>query len=177
MISDLISLDQILLSFESTLKVEYDERETRKIIQSSITRLENAYKVSIDTDLYTLQSKNQLVAENLNMLLMQIAECLKSLSLYVDMSMFNRSICISLADVNDLGLGRDALVTTLKYLQDKYLYQKRDTAIPSLVAAVSNIDMCTVKRLFIIMLILERLGIMEGVSVIARFLYLGGLVV
>lgn len=177
MISDFLSIDKILLSFESTLKIEYDERETHRIIENAISKLENAYTVTIDTDLYSLQSKNMLVADNLNTLLQQICECLKSMSLYTDITMLNRSIAISLADVNYLGFAKPQLITALKYLQDKVLYEKRDTIIPPITAAVTNIDMCTIKRLFIILLVLERLGVKEGVAVVARLLYLGGLVV
>lgn len=177
MISDFLSIDQNLLSFESTLKIEYEEREVHKVIASSITKLENAYKVNINTDLYSLQSQNMLVAENLNILLAQICDCLKSMSLYTDITMLNRSIGISLADVNYLGFAKAELITALKNLQDKDLYEKRGTIIPPITAAVSNIDMCTIKRLFVIMLVLERLGVKEGVAVIARFLYLGGLIV
>lgn len=177
MIADLMSIDNILLSFENTLKIEYDERETHKIITSAMNRLENAYKVHMDKDLYDLQAQNLLVAENLNVLLSQICECLKALSLYIDISMFNVSIGISLADVNYMGFGAPELLTALKYLQDKSLYDRRGTIIEPITSALSHIDMCTIKRLFIILLVLEKLGVKEGVCVVARFLYLGGLVV
>lgn len=177
MISDFLSIDQILLSFESVLKIEYDERETHKILSGAIHRLENAYNVTIETDLYSLQAKNALVSDNLNILLAQICECLKSMALYTCVSMFNRSIGISLADVNYLGLSSAELRTALKYLQDKNLYEQRATIIPALTSAVTNIDMCTIKRLFIILLLLEVLGVKEGVATIAQYLYLGGLTV
>lgn len=177
MIADLMSIDRILLSFESTLKIEYDERDTHKIITSAINKLENAYKVHMDKDIYELQAQNMLVAENLNVLISQISDCLKELALYIDISMFNTSVGISLADVNYMGFGSPELLTALKYLQNKSLYDQRTTIIEPITAALSYIDMCTIKRLFIILLVLERLGVKEGVSVVARFLYLGGLVV
>lgn len=177
MLSDQFSIDQILLSFESVLKIEYNERETYRVIQGAITKLENAQGITIDADLYTLQARNVLASDNIDMLLSQIADCLKSMSFYTDLVMFNRSIGISLADVNYLGFARDELITSLQYLQDKVLYEKREVLIAPITQAVSNIDMCTIKRLFVIMLVLEHLGVKEGVSVLARFLYLGGLVV
>lgn len=173
---DFIGLDQILLSFESTLKIEYNERETRRVIDSAITRIESAQGIKIDDDIYALQARNMLAADSINMLLSQIMECLKSLSLYIDISMFTRTIGISLADVNYLGFARAELKTAMQYLQDKEHYEKRSTFIPPITAAVSNIDMCTIKRLFVILLVLEKLGVSVGVSVVARLLYLGGLV-
>ena len=41
---------------------------------------------------------------------------------------------------------------------------------------LNNIPMCMVKRLFVILLMLARLGVVEGVAIIAHLLYLGGLV-
>jgi hypothetical protein len=130
----------------------------------------------MDKPLYDLQAESMLVADSINILLSQILECLKSMSLYIDISMFNTSVGISLSDVNYLGLGSPELLTSLQYLQYTQTYESRGTIIEPLTSAVSYIDMCTVKRLFIVMLVLERLGIKEGVSVVARFLYLGGLV-
>lgn len=176
MLSELLFIDHILISFESVLKIEYEERDTQKIIQSAIGLLENAYGVKLDDDIYKIQAKNMLVSDTINVLLQQVMECLKELSLYIDINMFNRSIAISLADVNYLGFAKEEIVTALKYLQDKDLYEQRSQLIPPITAAVSNIDVSEIKRLFVIMLVLERLGIKEGVTVVARLLYLGGLI-
>ena len=91
--------------------------------------------------------------------------------------MFHRNIGISLADVNYVGFAKATLLQSLKYLQDIDCYQKREAIIRPLTTALTNVEMCTIKRLFTILLVLERIGVSEGVCVIAQYLYLGGLVV
>ena len=176
MLIDNISIDGILVSFENILKIEYKERETSKVINNAITSLENAYSVKLDKDLYTLQVENQLLGDNLSMLIASIKECCSQMALYTSLCMFNRCVGISLADVNYMGFAKVTLLQSLKYLQDKDCYHKRDAFIRPMTLALSNVDMCTIKRLMTVMLVLERLGVSEGVGVIAQYLYLGGCV-
>ena len=177
MLIDNLSIDSILLTFENNLKIEYRERETYKVIDNSVAALENAFKVKMDKDIYSLQTENQLIGDNMSLLLAQIVECCKSMSFYTSLCMFNRSIGISLADVNYFGFAKTTLLQSLKYLQDKDCYTKRDAIIKPLTSALTNVEMCVVKRLVTIMLVLERIGVSEGVAIIAQYLYLGGLVV
>ena len=44
------------------------------------------------------------------------------------------------------------------------------------VGALNNVEMSQIKRLFIVMLVMEKLGIHEGVAACAQLLYIGGLV-
>ena len=68
-------------------------------------------------------------------------------------------------------------MNVLKYCQDKKLFkQHKENIIQPLSNTLNNISMCTIKRLFIILLMFSELGIDEGVSIIAQLLYLGGLV-
>ena len=55
-------------------------------------------------------------------------------------------------------------------------YEKRCTLVPALVGALNNVEMSQIKRLFIVMLVMEKLGIYEGVAACAQLLYIGGLV-
>ena len=177
MLRDSISIDGILLSFENILKIEYKERETYRIIDNAVSALENAYKVTMDKDIYALQVENQLLGDNLSLLLKSITDCCRQMSFYTALCMFHRNIGISLADVNYVGFAKATLLQSLKYLQDIDCYQKREAIIRPLTTALTNVEMCTIKRLFTILLVLERIGISEGVCVIAQYLYLGGLVV
>lgn len=177
MLKESISLDATLQQFETVLKIEYKYNEADKVINRAIEALESAYQVHIDKDLYALQTENQLVGDNIYLLLTAIQEACKSLALYVQVNLFHKSVGISLASVNYLSFAKPDLLHGLKYLQDVDLYQKREGIVPPLTIALTNIEMCTIKRLCIIMLTLERLGIAEGVSIIAQFLYLGGLIV
>lgn len=176
MMKDNISLDSILYTFESVLKIEYLEHSTEKVIASAVASLEEAYNVRMDKDLYTLQAENQALGDTLSILLMQITDCCKTMSFYTVLCTFNRSIGISLADVAYFGFAKDTLMNSLKYLEDKDLYTQRDIIVRPLTVAMTNVDMCSIKRCVIIMLVLEKLGVAEGVAVMAQYLYLGGLV-
>ena len=175
MISDIISLPSILINIEQVLKIEYTEMSSDRIITSAKAKLENAFQVKFDKSVYDLQAENRLIAENINMLLEQIVDALRSLSLFVDNCMFNANIPIDLADVNYLGFAAESLRVALRYLQSDKTYNQRESIIPSLKAAVSNIEPSNVKRLFIILFMLDELGVYEGAATVAKLLYLGGL--
>lgn len=177
MIKNTISLDATLQQFETALKIEYQEKDATQVINNAINGLESAYKIRFDKDIYTLQAENQMVGDTVSLLLTQIQEACKSLALYIDVNMFNRSIGISLASVNYLGFSRFELMQGLRYLQDCDLYKQREGIIGPLTMALTNIDINSIKRLCIILLVLERLGVAEGVAIVAQILYLGGLVV
>lgn len=177
MFKDTVSLDATLQQFETALKIEYKEKDTEAIIKSAISSLELAYKVVFDKEIYSLQAENQLVGDSIALLINQIQEACKSLSLYTSVNMFNRSIGISLASVNYLGFAKNELMQGLRYLQDCDLYQQRAGIIGPITTALTNIDVNSIKRLCIILLVLERLGVSEGVAIVSQLLYLGGLVV
>ena len=99
------------------------------------------------------------------------------LSLYLQLKLFHKNMGITLADVNYLGYAKKNLLTSLKYLQDETQYKKhREAIVSSLSNTLNNISMCSVKRMFICLLVMDRLGISEGVAIMAELLYIGGLV-
>lgn len=175
MLIDNLSLKSVLVSFESTLKIEYtDSATTKQLLDDAISRIESTYNVSITKDIFTLQAENKLLADTLSLLLRDIQECLKQMTLYTSLCMFSNSIGISLTSVNYLGWARNNFMCALKYLQNKDMYAKRADTITKFTAALDNTPVCQIKRLFVIMLMLERLGIAEGVAIVAQYLYLGG---
>lgn len=177
MIKDTFSLKEILVSFEGTLRIEYSEElSTRQIIEQAMARMENTYEIFIKSDLFSMQAENDLVADKVNMLLRDIVECMKQMTLYTSLCLFNKSVGISLADVNYLGNDKAVLRTVLRYFQDASESSKWASALESITATLDSVPICTVKRLFVILLVLNELGIYEGVSVVAQYLYLGGLV-
>lgn len=173
-----ISLNKILVSFEGVLKLEVNsESRVDDILKEASERLENMYNITLDRDLYAIQAENQLTAERINKLLHEVQLCLEQLTFYVKLKEYHKNPPISLSDVNYLGFAKVKLMTCLKYLRDDELSkQYRNVTIPPLRDALNNISICTVKRLFIIMLMLDKLGVDEGVMVVADFLYLGGIV-
>ena len=177
MIKDMFSLKEILVSFEGTLRIEYsDDMSTKQTLEQAMTRLESAYEISLQNDLFTLQTENELIAEKVNMLLRDIVECAKQMSLYTSRCLFTKSVGFSVADVNYLGNDKVVLRTLLRYLQDVSETDKWKAALEPIALTLDSIPICTVKRLFVILLILHRLGVYECVSVVAQYLYMGGIV-
>lgn len=177
MLDNIISFNKILVSLESTLKIEATgEQRAEEIIDAAIDRLSNTYSCTFDRDVYTLQAENQLQAEKINLLLKDVQQCLAELSLYINLKLYHKNLAFTLADVNYLGYSKNQLNTALKYLQDETLAaQYHAETIKPFYNTLNSISMCSIKRLFLVMLMLDRLGINEGVSIVAQLLYLGGL--
>lgn len=179
MFRDTLSLNNSLVSLESVLKIEIDgEAKVKETVEDAIRRLENTYNCTLDKDVYTLQKENMLTEDKINLFLRDVKQVLADFSLYMNVCIYAKSMCITLSDVNYLGYDREELLTYLKYFQDEQQYkQYGPELVPVLYNVLNNIGICAVKRLFIVLLMLERLGITEGVAIISQFLYLGGLVV
>lgn len=177
MIIDNMAIVNLCTSFEGVLHLEYSEStKTEECLNAAIKALENDYNITIDKDIYTLQAENSLVSKQIDMLLQSITECMKSTALFILLGTFHHSVSLSLSSANYLGLSRDRLLTALKYLQDKDTYTKRSQSIGMISDALNTVPVCHTKRFFMILLMLEKLGISEGVSIIAQLLYLGGIV-
>lgn len=178
MFDNTISLNNILVSLEGVLKIEASgELKVDEILRNATARLENAYNVTFDRDVWALQAENQLTADHIGHLLRDVKQCLEQMSLYINLKLYHKNPSVSLSDVNYLGYARSQLMSCIKYLQDDDLAkQYKSTIMAPLKNATNNIAMCTTKRLFIVMFMLDDLGISEGVAVIAQLLYIGGLV-
>lgn len=177
MIADLYSLGDILMDCEATLRLQYDEANQNNvaaILKAAKERLENAYQCRLDEPVYTVQAKNALVANDLEIFVKEAGSCVERLSTLTMLTMFTKKPPINLADVNFLGFTRESLTMALRYLQDKVLYAERGPLIVPIRNALNNIEMSHVKRLFIIMLAFENLGMEEGTAACAALLYLGG---
>ena len=180
MLDEKIALSAILVSLEGTLKIENDaETKVEQIVSDAIDRIENTYNFTLEeNDVFALQAESQLIADNIDILLNDVRKCLSDVALFLQLKLFHKNLQISLADVNYMGYAKTQLLTSLSYLQDETEAKRHaDDIIKPLHNALDNVSMCTIKRLFIIMLVLHRLGIHEGVAIIAELLYVGGLII
>lgn len=173
-----ISFNSLLTSLESTLQIEMTDSKVTEIVEAACQRIENQYAFKLDKDLYAIQAESQLMADNVSLLLRDLKQALAMLSFYLNLKLYHTNMGITLSDVNYLGYAKEYLLNSLKYLMYEKEYKKHsDEVITPLYTTLDNIRMCSVKRLFISMLMLHKLGVSEGVSIIAQFLYVGGLIV
>jgi hypothetical protein len=175
MYSDLFALRPALLAFETILHIEYSETDTAKIILSAKQRLENSYQVKLDDTVYNIQKKNAFTGDSLDMFLQNLAEPVKLLAGVNAVTMYLKKSPVSLGDVNYLGFAAETLRTALKYLQDEKSEHHKQQIILALTSSCNNIEMCEIKRILIVLLVLDSLGIREAVAITAQTLYLGGL--
>ena len=176
MIKDL-SINNTLLSLEGVLHLDYGQDHTvEEVLDKAKADLENSYGIILDKSVYEIQAENQLSAQNIDHFLLDLTAALQQASLYLVLGLYQKNIPFSLADVNYLGFARDNLITALKYLMDKDLYVKeRYEIVVPITTALDNVQLNYVKRIFVIMLMLDRLGVYEGATVMAHLLYIGGL--
>lgn len=168
---------RLLTSLESTLKIDYtgDDR-VADIIQRAVQSLENTYGCTFDKDVFTLRAENQLQSDKLNLFMKDARQCLCELSFFCELKLFHKNIAFNLSDINYLGTDKRLILTSLRYLQDQAEQaRKREEVTISFINALDTIPQCQPKRLFVIMLMFDRLGITEGVAIVAQLLYLGGL--
>lgn len=173
-----VSLNSILVSFEGVLKIEYaPDQRVQDTIDKAIQHLENTYGTTFSKDIYSLQSENQLTADNLDLLLQDIKSCLEQCAFFIQLKLFHKNVPFTLSDVNYLGYAKSNLLTALRYLQDDGQAKLHShEVIKPLYNTLDNISMCTPKRLFVVMLMMDRLGVTEGVALFAQLLYMGGLI-
>jgi hypothetical protein len=174
LIRESLNLADILIGLENALKIEYKEKDVERIKSAARQRLEAAFQVRIVGSIYETQASNRLVGDNLSILLASVMEGMKSLALLLSVTMFDRKLGMTVRDINYIGFAKENLQAALKFLQDEVLYETRDSFFPQIVQATGHVEMSTIKRLLVIMIVMEDLGIKEGVGLIAQYLYLGG---
>jgi len=175
MIKDL-SINDCIVSLEGVLKIDYSgDRNVAQILQAAKEDLENAYGVTIDKPIYDIQAESQLSATNIDHFLNSLMVALQKLALYNSLVYYTTNVPFSLADVNYLGVAREELMVTLKYLlNEKFYMAEHEKACESFLQIVDSTTVNFVKRLFVILLMLDKLGIYEGATIAAQLLYLGG---
>lgn len=169
-----VSLKEVLLGFENVLRIEYKDKDVENIIKRSKQAIENSYQIQLGSDIFDMESdRSRVIGEALDTFLAQLTECIKSMSLIVSLTLFDKRKDMTLKDVNYLGFNDLQLKTALRYLQDDVLYEKRDSFLSTLTRQTSNLAMNDIKRILTIILVLEKLGVKEGVAVLVQYLYLG----
>lgn len=171
-----LGINALLVALEGTLKLEVTDATVDEIIATAVQNLENSYNFTLDKDIFTLRDESIATTDNINKLLRNIKQSLAEASLFIQLKAFHKDLVISLADVNYLRYAKAQLMAALETLQDVDLYkEKGEEIVTPLYKVLNNISMCSVKRLFILLLMFHRIGVAEGVAIIASLLYMGGL--
>ncbi len=178
MIADRYTLQAGLTKCEAALMLEYTKEtvdDWRLIIKKAKENLENRLQCKLTEPLYTIQAKNALVSQSIDVALNGMAAGIELLSALYVMSIYLKSAKdFDLADVNYLGNDRGRLATGFKMLADRVFYpQAHDEMMAAIKANLNNVTMTQLKRLLLVMIMFDELGITEGVAACANLLYLG----
>ena len=171
MILNFTTLQNTLNIIESLLYVDY-QRETGELLDFSINNLESKYQVDLSEG---LEKGYMTSPDALSSFVSNLEIALSKIALLASNTIFEHKSYINLGDVRYLGYDKTQLLTALKYLTIEHTAQETSNIISSLTTAVDKISHCDIKRLIILLLILDRLDVPEGVSIIAQYLYLGGI--
>lgn len=170
-----ISISECLISLEGVLNIEYSaDISTAKLIDHTIRSLESRYGVTINKSLYDIQNESQLSAETVGKLISNISTALQHLALYNIMCYYQKSIPFNLADVNYLRYAQSEMKSYLACLIDEELYNsEHKNILDAFTVALDNITPTFIKRLFVVLLVLDKLGMYDAASVVATTLYMG----
>lgn len=178
MISDRYTLQAALTKCEAALMLEYTKEtvdDWQLIIKKARENLENRLQCKLTDTLYNIQAKNALVSQSIDVALNGISAGIELLSTLYTMSIYLKDRKnFDLADVNYLGQDRGRLATGFKMLADRvYSRQAHDEMMAAIKAQLNNMTMTQLKRLLLVMIMFDELGLDEGVAVCANLLYLG----
>lgn len=171
MIRDLVSIEYILQQFETLLQINPGSNDIAEQIKISRFNVESQLRISLEgKTIYDMGGR-----DGVDMFLSNITECLKNLSLYTMICSYDKKYSQTIKDVNYLGSDEINLLNCLKILQYGPLQHRRTEFLANLIQSASSIQACQVRRLICILAVLENIGHLEGVSIIAGYLVLGGM--
>ena len=145
------------------------------IIKRAKENLENRLQCKLTESVYTLQAKNALVSQSIDAVLNGVSAGIELLATLYAMSIYLKDRKnFDMADVNYLGQDRGRLATGFKMLADRvYSRQAHDEMMAAIKSQLNNMTMNQLKRLLLVMIMFDELGIDEGVATCANLLYLG----
>lgn len=177
MVRDTLILQNILTGFEEALHIDFKTQDVKQLKEETRESLEVSIREHIEESIYKLHIQTKYLNDSVSSLIDQIETCMKDMALLLSISMFDHKFGQTLKDVSYCGFAKDELMIILKHLMDEKLQDNRGSFMKALTESLNSVNIGEVKRLFIIMLILEDLGVVEGVALIAQYLYMGGMLV
>ena len=89
------------------------------------------------------------------------------------MALFHNRLSVSMKDVSYLGFNARHLQNCFKYLINERVFDNRSQFLPQVLAVANKLETGYVRRLLVLVAVLDALGIKEGVCVMSQYLYIG----
>lgn len=174
MLKDYLKINDILINLENILQVNYMSKRVTDIVEDTITNLERVYGIEFNKSIFQIQEDTIGITDNVSGLVRQLNEALKNIAMLTCLEMTTSNYTVSVKSCDYLGFGKTHLLGALKWLQREDLYPQGRDYLTSLKLKADRMEMSEIKKLIILMCIFDRIGMSEGVELIAEYLYIGG---
>lgn len=173
-IFDIVPLHETLIGFESVLHITVENTDVEEQIRQAKSTIANQFQLDLSGK-GVMEAKlfNPSTAMKVEGFLASIGESMKRIALLLTYNVATGKYGVTLREVGYLGFDKKSLANCLKYLIHEQLYGERKNFLPGLIMATSKLEVDQMRRLLVVMFVLEELGLFDGVSVIAQFLYMG----
>lgn len=171
MIRNMLSLEYTLNMFEEVLHIN----PTCPDIGQQVVISRHA----IESDIYeTIPEGKSIYAleghDKVDDFLGSCVECLKNFALLVCLESFDLKFSQTLKSLNYIGASSIELLNTFRVLAKQDLQHNRYTFMKDIIQAFSSIKTGEVRRIVCIIAVLENIGMLDGVAVLAEHIVLGG---
>lgn len=171
LIRDTLNIDYILRQFENLFNIDPNTPDLKQQIITSRAVLEQRIKIAIPEDgIYFLRGYDQV-----DILLGALTDCLKNIALLVNIESYDSVFGQTLKDINYLGTTETKLINSFKILSKKDLQVRRIEFFNELLTAFSAIKVCSLRRMVCIIGVLENIGVLDGVAILANHIVIGAM--
>lgn len=175
-IASCYDLHELIKQLEIALMIEDgDLRETNmdKLLDNIKTKIDRQYQINLkDFKLNSIELEMSEAQEAASTYISNIARIHSMLCGYCQIRRYLATTDISLEDINYLGLTRESLRESLKALQRACYQPRLSDFIEILKRKLPTISNSWEKRLFVLIVVCEELGLPEVAACIGEILYL-----
>lgn len=177
-ISETYDIQRIIRDIEVALQIDggdYGEKDVDTILSNIYMRIIRQYQLDLrgksiyDESFYLGKSKDYAVlfVDNISALHSRLCG-------YLQIVRYTKYVTIKPANINWMGFRDKSLLSFFISAMDKNTIEDIHTAVQAIKGKFRSINMCTEKRLILILIVAYELGFNELVAAISEILYLGG---
>lgn len=171
MIRDMLSIEHTLSMFEQVLHINPTCADIAQQVVISRHAIESDIfeQIPEGKTIYSLEGHDKV-----DDFLGSCVECLKTFSLLVCLESFDLKFSQTLKSLNYIGASSIELLNTFRILAKQDLQHNRFAFMNDIIQAFSAIKTGEVRRVICIIAVLENIGMLDGVAILAEHIVLGG---
>ena len=171
MIRNMLSLEHSISMFEQILRINPNCSSIADQVVTSRHAIETEIYETIPEgkSIYALQGNDKV-----DEFLASCVECLKNFSLIVCLESYDLNFSQTLKSLNYLGASSVEILNTFRILAKQDLQVRRSSFMTDIIQAFSTVKTGELRRIVCILAVLENIGMMDGVAILAEHIVLGG---